>query len=124
MHSPFFLNDKVEALLDFNLRQRAEAGSGRGQVSEWQTGSGRGNESECSPEASAPGLNSGNDLVDVVANDAEPHILGVLLDNCISATHEVSASFATKNGTVVLRSAYRGEEQTEQPVSSYRPRRG
>ena len=54
---PLRLNHQVHPFLDFRDRERRE------------------------PEAGAPTLDGGHDLVHVVADDAEPHVLRVLLDD-------------------------------------------
>lgn len=54
----FCVNYDVESLLDLNDGQRRE------------------------PEPGASRLDRGRDLVDIVANDAEPNALGVLLNHC------------------------------------------
>ena len=56
-HSPFRLNHGIHPLLDLRDRQRGE------------------------PEARTTALDSGNALVDVVADDAEADVLRVLLDD-------------------------------------------
>lgn len=75
------LDDVVEALLDLVSRQRCEAAG-------WESTSQRRIEHEMkrlekdAPEAGAARLDGRDDFVDVVADDAEAHVLRVLLDDC------------------------------------------
>ena len=75
------LDDVVEALLDLVSRQRCEAAG-------WESAGQRRIEHEMkrlekdAPEAGAARLDGRDDFVDVVADDAEAHVLRVLLDDC------------------------------------------
>lgn len=75
------------------------------------------------PEASATRLNGGDDLVDVVADDAEADVLGILLDDC-RRSHFVSALDCKRIfGEYGRNAPYRDEVPTVRPRSSCRLRR-
>ena len=90
-NAPLVVNDVVQPVLDLVELERVEA------------------------EARAARLDGGNDLVDVVADDAEAHVARVLLDDC--AKGELS------NDASCMPSTYRDARRSVPPSSWHLPRR-
>ena len=74
------LNDVLQPPLDFRDRQRAKSGQGR-NISHALTMQER--VAHGLPETGAARLDGWDDAIDVVADDAEAHVLRVLFDDCV-----------------------------------------